>query len=384
MKHWNVYEINWARNSFFFKWLQATILHIPAGGCGGLIRLKAWGFLVYGIGEGSTTWSKYGDGRSVWVNSTETMTPVGHLWGQVVEMLEGVRKLSIGRLKASVVRYRSWDKVSCFVLKHGKNEHFRVYCWIIKRTSWPPGSEAEGFFNLPTAPEMKSKFKFEALLLSHVPRIVLPSMSSWRLWTRMLLVLHFKGWVGAQLAPLARVLWAAMPWIYQKKPQRTSWNVNVVSMSVLQKQAKPQLMFVNFPCKHVLGFSGDFWDTAPENQTSECFKKYRSSLDASLFDPSRPLQDGDSVVPAEHLEDAKRQSEEPPTVVSNTVLALLWEFTLRFTWEVLCRRVRQVHEVGETTNDCTIQSGERLPGDLFLTLMGWCCFWRRLPQNAVA
>lgn len=100
-------------------------------------------------------------------------------------------------------------------------------------------------------------------------------MSSWRLWTRMLLVRHLKGWVHSY--PLARVLWAAMPWIYRKKLQRTSWILNVVSMSVLQKQAKPQLIFVNFPCKRLLGISGDFWDTVPDNQTSECFKKYRSS-----------------------------------------------------------------------------------------------------------
>ena len=207
-------------------------------------------------------------------------------------------------------------------------------------------------------------------------------MSSWRLWTRMLLVRHLKGWVHSYL--LARVLWAAMPWIYRKKLQRTSRILNVVSMSVLQKQAKPQLIFVNFPCKRVLGISGDFWDTVPDNQTSECFKKYRSSLDASLFDPSRPLQEnGDSVVPAEHLEDAKRQSEEPLPVVSNTVLALFWEFYTWIDMELLGRLVRKVLEVSEVTKIEQF-SGERLPYFYFWHYGLMFFFWRRLLQSAVA
>lgn len=84
-------------------------------------------------------------------------------------------------------------------------------------------------------------------------------------------------------------------------------------------------------------------------------------LDASLFDPSRPLQEnGDSVVPAEHLEDAKRQSEEPLPVVLNTVLALFWKFYTSIDMELLGRLVRQVLEVSEITQIEQF-SGERLP-----------------------
>lgn len=260
-------------------------------------------------------------------NGTETLTSMGRLWGQVVEMLEGVRKLSIGGLRASAVRYRSWDKDSCFVPSTERTSTLMHFCWsIFKHSHCTANGIQIQIWRFSSAACSKDCAPLHVILKAVNAYVACSPLA---------------GWVHS--CPLGQ---GAVGRYAMDLPEEAAEDILNLECCLYVCPTKAGEPIANLCQLSLQANIGNFrwflgYSTRESDMTSECFKKYRSCLDASLFDPSRPLQEnGDSVVPAEHLEDAKRQSEEPLQVVSNTVLALFWEFYTSIDMELLGRLVR--------------------------------------------